>query len=69
MMFMQPGSKVLEFKMKEDYHNLHYFGFASGLNLSYYYQLCEAYGENRFEADFQVDIDLLDRNLTSMIST
>lgn len=49
MMFMQPGAKVLEFKMRNDYHNLHYFGFASGLKLPYYYMICDTVGDMRFK--------------------
>lgn len=67
MMFMNPGSKVLEFKMEGDYHNLHYFGFASGLQLDYFYQICKAYGEKRFEADFFVDIKKLNKNIENML--
>jgi len=68
MMFMQPGSKVLEFKMKGDYHNLHYFGFASGLELSYYYQICETIGKDRVDADFVVDIPVLEGTLAQMLT-
>ena len=67
MMFMKPGSKVLEFKMKNDYHNLHYFGFASGLKIDYYYQICETFGEKRFEANFRIDINLLRHNIEKMM--
>lgn len=67
MMFMPSNSKVLEFKMRGDYHNLHYFGFASGLNLDYYYLMCTTIGENRFNADFIVDISNLEATITQMI--
>ena len=67
MMFMNPGSKVLEFKMEGDYHNLHYFGFASGLQLDYFDQICKAYGEKRFEADFFVDIKKLIKNIENTL--
>ncbi|NTW20113.1 MAG: glycosyltransferase family 61 protein [Nostocales cyanobacterium W4_Combined_metabat2_030] len=67
MMFMPSNSKVLEFKMKGDYHNLHYFGFASGLELDYYYLLCTPVGEDRFNSDFIVDIANLEAAITQMI--
>ena len=67
MMFMPSNSKVLEFKMVGDYHNLHYFGFASGLNLDYYYLMCTTTGEDRFNADFIVDISNLEKTITQMI--
>ena len=59
MMFMPSNSHVLEFKMCEDYHNLHYFGFASGLHLNYWYLVCDTIGLDRFTADFIVDINKL----------
>ncbi len=68
MMFMQSGAKVLEFKMKNDFTNLHYFGFASGLQLPYYYLLCETVGDVRFEADFVVNICDLSACLESMLT-
>lgn len=68
MMFMPSGAKVLEFKMKNDFTNLHYFGFASGLQLPYYYLLCETVGDVRFEADFVVNICDLNACLKSMLT-
>lgn len=56
MMFMKAGAKVVEFKMRGDYQNLHYFGFASGLGLPYYYVLCDGKGDNRFDSNFIIDI-------------
>jgi hypothetical protein len=53
--------------MKGDYHNLHYFGFASGLELDYYYLLCTPVGEDRFNSDFIVDIANLEAAITQMI--
>lgn len=68
MMFMTSESKVLELKMKDDYQNLHYFGFASGLELDYYYLICETIGEVRFSADFVVDIEALESIVIEMTS-
>lgn len=67
MMFMPSNSHVLEFKMCEDYHNLHYFGFASGLNLNYWYLVCDTIGLDRFTADFIVDINKLKSILLEII--
>ncbi len=66
MMFMQPGSKVLEFKMEDDFHNLHYFGFSSGLSLPYHYLICKATGPIRFDADFVVDTKKLEHVIRFM---
>jgi capsular polysaccharide biosynthesis protein len=59
MLFMQAESTVLEFKMKGDEHNLHYFSMSSGLHLDYYYLLCTVEGKDRFSGEFQVDIPAL----------
>ena len=56
MLFMQNGCSVVEFKMEDDYNNLHYFSMSSGMNLNYYYLLCKTEGEDRFTANFEVDV-------------
>lgn len=60
MLFMQEGASVLEFKMKGDYNNLHYFSMASGMQLDYYYLLCQTEGQERLTADFIVDLPQLE---------
>lgn len=45
MLFMPDGTKVIEFRKKNDDHNNCYFSLASALNLKYYYMLCEPVNE------------------------
>ena len=59
MLFMQESTAVVEFKMKDDYDNLHYFSMSSGLLLDYYYVLCEVKGKDRFAGDFLVPLNTL----------
>jgi capsular polysaccharide biosynthesis protein len=70
MLFLSAGSHVLELRRVGDKHNNCYFALASGLDLQYYYQLCEA--ENQVEdtcwADVSVDLQCLRRNLQMMLA-
>ncbi len=67
MLFMQKGSAVVEFKMEEDFKNLHYFSMSSAMQLDYYYLLCKTKGEDRFTADFKVDLESLEAVLEEII--
>jgi capsular polysaccharide biosynthesis protein len=62
LMFMEPGTKVLEL-VRSDRPNFCYWALASVCSLKYYYQLCSI---ARYD-HLQVDIDLLKRNLQSML--
>jgi capsular polysaccharide biosynthesis protein len=70
MLFLSAGSHVLELRRVGDKHNNCYFALASGLDLQYYYQLCEV--ENQEEdtcwADVSVDLQCLTRNLQMMLA-
>lgn len=68
MMFMHPDSSVIEFRMKDDDQNLHYFSYSSAHQLKYYYIRCPSRGDDRFYADFVVDIDLLEETVDMALS-
>jgi hypothetical protein len=70
MLFMQPGTNVLEFKLASDYNNLCYFSLASALGLRYYYQICLPTSENTnpITGNYIVDADQLERNIRNMLS-
>ena len=71
MLFMKEKSKVLEFKLKTDYHNLCYFSLASALNHDYYFQLCDFEGDNNdtLDANFIVDPVEFEKNISTMINS
>ena len=59
MMFMQPGTKVIELRLENDKINNCYFSLASALNIDYYYLKCKGTSSNTWDADFMVDINKL----------
>ncbi len=71
MLFMVPGTNVLELRHATDRINNCYFTLASALNLNYFYQSCEA--ENRVEdphtADLKVDARTLRANIELMLGS
>jgi capsular polysaccharide biosynthesis protein len=69
IMFMQPGSKVLELRKHDDGHNYFYYALSSALNLDYYYQGCISDKPELSvqDADIWVDMEELNRNIESMI--
>jgi capsular polysaccharide biosynthesis protein len=70
MLFLRPGSSVLELRKRGDSHNNCYFALASALDLKYYYQLCKAENsEDAFLADVFVDLKQLRRNVNAMLAT
>jgi hypothetical protein len=70
MLFMSPGTKVLELRHATDRINNCYFTLASALNLDYFYQSCEP--ENAFEephtANLRVDLSALKANIELMLN-
>ncbi|WP_373547093.1 DUF563 domain-containing protein [Chamaesiphon sp.] len=60
MMFMYSGCPVVEFRLENDNHNLHYFSYASSHELPYYYLSCSSDATDRTFANFFVDLDSLD---------
>jgi hypothetical protein len=71
MLFMSPGTNVLELRNKTDWLDNCYFTLASALNLRYFYQTCEAENadENPHSANLLVDTDALRRNLQLMLDS
>jgi capsular polysaccharide biosynthesis protein len=69
MIFMQPGSRILEFHKRKtnpnDWHSLIFWYLADAAGHYYYHQICEPDEPdvNLFTANLIVDIDLLNRNL------
>ena len=68
MLFMKPGSKVLEFRKKNETNFLHYYNLASTLNLNYYYLfgLPEDEKKSSKDADLLMDIESLRRIIIKM---
>ena len=70
MLFMRPGSKVLELRKKGDARNNCYFALASALDLKYFYQLCNSKrpNENAHTADLIVDCRTLKATVEQMLT-
>src|SRR5712692_6136367 len=68
MLFMKPGSRVLELRHMRDRVNNCYFALSSALGLNYYYQTCpsENADEDSHTANLLVDIPTLVKNLKLM---
>jgi capsular polysaccharide biosynthesis protein len=69
MLFMIPGSSVLELRRNGDAHNNCFFSLASALELRYYYQLCESRrpDTNENKSDIVVDCQKLRANVERML--
>jgi Glycosyltransferase 61 len=67
LLFMKDNSYVLEFKAEGDSQNLCYFSLASAMNVGYLYQFCKSDGRSVQDADIIVDIDLLKKNINSVL--
>ena len=70
MLFMHPGSHVLELRHEGDRLSNCYFTMASALGLNYAYQTCASIdpGEPPHTADLRVDIPRLERNLERLLA-
>ncbi len=74
MLFMPPGSTVLEFHKRKTnpirHQNLLFWYMADALGHKYYHQICEPIDINElfFKADIVVDINLLNKNLELIFS-
>lgn len=70
ILFMSPGTKVLELRHATDNINNCYFTLASALNLDYFYQRCESANpsEDPHSADLRVDPDTLSANIELMLN-
>jgi hypothetical protein len=69
MLFMMPGTSVLELRYAGDAVSNCYFTLASALNLNYFYQNAAPAnsGEASHSADLKVDCDVLRTNLELML--
>lgn len=70
ILFMGPGTKVLELRHATDSINNCYFTLASALQLDYFYQRCEPEnpGEDPHTANLKVDHVELTRNIELMLT-
>ena len=68
MLFMNRGTKVLEFRKEGDALNGCYYSLANSLKIDYYYLLCKATNESTQLADFFVDVQFLRETLKIMIN-
>jgi capsular polysaccharide biosynthesis protein len=70
MLFMRPGSHVLELRHQTDNVSNCYFTMASALGLNYFYQTCASTdpGEPPHTADLRVDLRRLERNLERLLA-
>ena len=71
MLFMRPGSSVLELRHNTDRINNCYFTLASALDHKYFYQTCapENPGEDAHTANLLVDVATLRENVELMLKT
>ncbi|HWN10320.1 MAG TPA: glycosyltransferase family 61 protein [Pyrinomonadaceae bacterium] len=71
MLFMSPGTNVLELRHATDSINNCYFTLASALNLNYFYQNCEPANptEDPHSADLKVDPGTLTANIELMLNS
>lgn len=71
VLFMNPGSAVLELRHSGDAHNNCYFSLAGALELNYYYLHCPPAvpGENMRTADLVADLEKLDFILGKMVGS
>ena len=71
MLFMGPGTNVLELRYVNDRVSNCYFTLASALNLNYFYQSCEPANraEDPHTADLKVDARALRANLELMLAS
>jgi len=74
MLFMKEGSGILEFHKKQtndkDWHSKAFWYQAEALGFNYYQQMCEPtdLNDDYFNANFIVDLQLLEKNLALMCS-
>jgi capsular polysaccharide biosynthesis protein len=63
--FMNPCTRVMEFRLQGDKHNNFYFSLCSAKEIDYFYQLCDAvnYERDIHNADLLIDLNMLSVNL------
>lgn len=67
IIFMNPSSKVLEIRRKNDATNNCYFSLASDLDIDYYYLQCKSLGNDLYVSDAFVDPDQLEKAIMCLI--
>lgn len=69
MLFMNPGSKVLELRAEKNTDDNCYFSLASAMDLDYYYQCCrkETPADTENKSNLVVDIEELKKNVALML--
>ena len=69
MLFMKPGSKVIELRKKGDQSNNCFYTLASALGLDYFYLICEApdESENPHTSDITADCQRLEEVVTQAL--
>ncbi|TDN35809.1 glycosyltransferase family 61 protein [Hymenobacter sp. UV11] len=70
MLFMVPGSKVLELQMKDDGTNHYYYTLAADLGIGYYYQFCQPNDHTLTvqDADLLVDVAKMAQVVQQMLA-
>lgn len=66
MLFMNPGTRMVELRRKEDSHNNCFFALASALDIQYYYLSCDATGSNTQTADFTANLQQARKLLSTL---
>ena len=70
ILFMQPGSRVLELQMQDDGTSHYYYTLSADLGIGYYYQFCAPNDAllTVQEADLLVDMVELKRTVTQLLA-
>jgi capsular polysaccharide biosynthesis protein len=66
MLFMPPGTRVLEIRRRDDDHSNCYFALASSLQLDYHYLLADPLGTDPHASDCHLAPDALDHLLNHL---
>lgn len=70
ILFMQPGSNVLELRRFDDNVNNYYYTLATGIDLNYYYQKCATSNvRNEQTFDITVNIKQLENTVKNMLAS
>ena len=70
MLFMQPGSEVLELEMQDDGASHYYYTLLADLDINYYYQFCTPNDPalSVQDADLFVDLAEFKRSVTQLLA-
>lgn len=67
ILFMRPGTQMLELRNENDCENNCYFSMASDLSIDYYYQLSKGDQNDTHTVNVNVDLNELQKNIESML--